>query len=297
MTTTGQHEKRIEYQEERATGGDNRRLSDLVDLWYKFHGQTLKDGKKRYGILHVMCKSLDNPFAASFTTETFARYREKRSHEVSTATVNREHAYLRAVFNELLRLEIIKYKNPLEHMRQFKEKQSLLRFLTGDEIEILLSHCKLSSNRSLLLVVELCLATGARWSEVENLRASHVSNNQVNFIDTKSNRKNRAVPISDQQFNQIKKLEKTGDTRLFRACFEAFRAVIKKSGLELPDGQLTHVLRHSFASHFIMNGRSINVLKEILGHSTIVTTMRYAHLAPEFLNEALLFNPLVKPAV
>ncbi len=59
-------------------------------------------------------------------------------------------------------------------------------------------------------------------------------------------------------------------------------------------GQLTHVLRHTFASHFIMNGGNILVLQRILGHSNLTMTMRYAHLAPEHLQEAKALNPLAR---
>ncbi len=54
-----------------------------------------------------------------------------------------------------------------------------------------------------------------------------------------------------------------------------------------------HVLRHTFASHFMMRGGNILVLQRILGHTDIKVTMRYAHFAPEHLTEALKFNPLV----
>ncbi len=67
---------------------------------------------------------------------------------------------------------------------------------------------------------------------------------------------------------------------------------IKSASIQLPKGQSSHVLRHSFASHFIMKGGNIVVLKDILGHSTIETTMRYAHLAPEHLADAVALNPL-----
>ena len=54
----------------------------------------------------------------------------------------------------------------------------------------------------------------------------------------------------------------------------------------------THVLRHSFASHLMMNSGNIRVLQKILGHSTINMTMRYAHFAPDHLEDAVKLNPL-----
>lgn len=52
------------------------------------------------------------------------------------------------------------------------------------------------------------------------------------------------------------------------------------------------MLRHTFASHFMMNGGEILVLQRIIGHSNIRKTMRYSHSSPEYLEDAVLFNPL-----
>lgn len=64
------------------------------------------------------------------------------------------------------------------------------------------------------------------------------------------------------------------------------------TSIELPTGQLTHVLRHTFASHFMMNGGNILVLQHVLGHTDIKMTMRYAHFAPDHLEDAVRLNPL-----
>ncbi len=66
---------------------------------------------------------------------------------------------------------------------------------------------------------------------------------------------------------------------------------MKKANIDLPKGQRTHVLRHTFASHFMMNGGNILVLQQILGHSTIMMTMQYSHFSPDHLDAAVTLNP------
>lgn len=66
-----------------------------------------------------------------------------------------------------------------------------------------------------------------------------------------------------------------------------FSRVLATTSIKLPIGQATHVLRHTFASHFVMRGGKILVLQKILGHTSLAMTMRYAHLAPEHLQDAL----------
>ena len=60
----------------------------------------------------------------------------------------------------------------------------------------------------------------------------------------------------------------------------------------IPHGQATHILRHTFATHFMMNRGDILVLQRILGHKKIEQTMAYAHFAPEHLIQAVQLNPL-----
>jgi site-specific recombinase XerD len=60
---------------------------------------------------------------------------------------------------------------------------------------------------------------------------------------------------------------------------------------DLPAGERTHVLRHTFASHFMMNGGNILTLQKVLGHSSLEMAMKYAHLAPDFLQEVVERNP------
>ncbi|WP_410174014.1 tyrosine-type recombinase/integrase [Microbulbifer thermotolerans] len=80
--------------------------------------------------------------------------------------------------------------------------------------------------------------------------------------------------------------------KLFSPCTGAFRKAIERAGIELPPGQLTHVCRHTFASHYLMNGGDILTLQKILGHSSLTMTMRYAHFAPDHLSDVPQRSPL-----
>ena len=264
---------------------DKRRLSDLVSMWYQHHGITLKDEKTRINCLNALVVSLDNPIALKFKSSDFTEYRIKKLADgLSPNTLNHHLAYLRSVFNELIRLGEWQHPNPLK-VRSLKVDERELSFLTTDQLKFLLSYLSGDAYK----VTLLCLATGARWSEAETIRAEQIQPYRVTYSGTKSG-KVRVIPITPELYATIKTKE-VG--RLFKSCSGAFRYAVKRSGLELPDGQLTHILRHTFSSHFIMNGGNILTLQKILGHSTLTMTIRYAHLAPEHLQEATRYNPVV----
>jgi integrase len=58
----------------------------------------------------------------------------------------------------------------------------------------------------------------------------------------------------------------------FDSCYSAFRSALKRSGIKTASGQSAHILRHTFASHFIMNKGNILTLQKILGHSSLLVT-------------------------
>ncbi|MEW5250765.1 phage integrase [Microbulbifer sp. 2201CG32-9] len=280
---------------------DRRRLEDLIEEWYKLHGHTLKKGDERRDYLLSLCQLMGNPFARQLTATFYAEFRQKRLRgelkankrhrgPISANTCNHDLTYLRAVFNELIRLGKWKGENPLASIRRLKFDDQELSFLDIEQIKRLLSALKESGSRHALLVATICLATGARWSEAQNLRGEQIRNGRITFSRTK-NGKVRSVPISNTLEREIF-AERPRSGPLFLYCYKAFTRVLDTCRIHLPKGQASHVLRHTFASHFMMRGGNLLALKEILGHADIKMTMRYAHLAPEHLEDAVNKNPL-----
>lgn len=121
-----------------------------------------------------------------------------------------------------------------------------------------------------------------RWGEAQSVTPKSVKNS---ILGSKNN-KLRKLPISKELEVEIK------ENAPFTNSYKTFQRVMKSLNFDLQKGQLTHILRHSFASHFIMNGGDILTLQKTLGHSDLKMTMRYAHLSPEHLKNIVKFNPL-----
>ena len=272
---------------------DNRKLSELIELWYEHHGMFLASPKKRKSVLDRFCKAVKNPIAKNLTQRNFLDYRNKRLGEgLSAKTLNNELGYINALYGYLSRSEQINYQSPLSKVIPIKIKESELCFLLDDQCAELLQKVSESRSKSLMMIVRICLETGCRWDEAQSLVISLVGRERITFTDTKSG-KNRTVPITRKLERDIRKYRPTGVGRLFAKAIKSFYLVLKKCSFELPKGQAAHVLRHTYASHFMMNGGDILTLQRILGHSTITLTMRYAHLSPNHLKGAVKYQPKI----
>lgn len=267
-------------------------LVEFVDRWYELHGRTLRD-EYRYPRTRKIAERIGG-YVKDFTVSKFSRYRFERLNEVSVSTVNHETRYFRALFSEMIRLGHYFSESPMAKIKTFKENQRELEFLDDDQIGNLLNCLAQSKNKYVLIVAKICLSTGARWGEAESLRVSDLIVNDsvcmLRFAETK-NGQVRYVQISRSLASEVLEVGNASGL-LFSSAKYAFRSTVKRFGIELPEQQATHILRHTFASHFMMNGGDILTLQKILGHSDIKLTMRYAHLSPDHLAAVLDLNPL-----
>lgn len=270
--------KRAEGKDWNPSKADNRRLKELVQLWFNAKGVHLKDGERRKRCLDAISDFMGNPIARTVKPSAFLTYRAHKIQEGATKkTMNNHLGYLNAVYNQLNRLGEIDFENPIKNVEMIRMDERELSWLTVEQIRHLLKTIQgFSQNPHVHLLTRICLATGARWGEAENLKPRHLQNGKLTFVNTKSGR-SRSVPVNDQLFKEIQ--DHLTVHSEFSFSLSAFRRSLIKSGIQLPKGQSAHVLRHTFASHFVINGGDILTLQKILGHSTIVMTMRYAHLS------------------
>jgi site-specific recombinase XerD len=247
----------------------------------------ISSGKDTQARLLAAAKAMGSPGVSALTPSLFIDYCANRINQgISPATLNRELQTFKSLFNDLIRSGDIE-NNPFSSVRLIRLQQPIMQFLTIEQLQQLLADLKQSSSDAYLIALT-CLATGARWREAQQLTISDISCYRVHYRYTKS-KKSRSVPISKQLYQQLTDRLKQGS---FHDAYSTISRHLQKLAFNLPSGERTHVLRHTFASYFIMNGGNILTLQKVLGHSSLDMTLRYAHLAPDYFQEVLYKNPL-----
>ncbi len=210
------------------------------------------------------------------TLARIEEYKSQRLEKVTSSTVNRETGCLDHMLNMAIEWEILREK-PFKKIRKMKEPPGRIRYLTLEEIPRLLREC----SARILLIVFTALNTGMRKGEITDLRWRDVDlANRIIHIERAKNRERRDVPINEPLMRMLQLRERQGP-KVFEGVGEfrkSFLGAVKRAGIE--DFRF-HDLRHSFASYLVMQGTSILLVKDLLGHKTLEMTLRYAHLAPD----------------
>ena len=232
--------------------------------------------QKRYGKWWSLL--LGKRLLPEITTEEIARIQAKalKKGNRSPQTMNRYMAFLK-------------------HVLSLAVKDGRLRFLSDGEITRL-REIMTSEDWS---IVQFALETGLRQSEQFKARWEWVNLEQgVLTIPHSKSGRTRHVPLSEGALNILKSSRSWIDSPfLFPSPIKAgqprngddfarriFYDGLKRAGIE---GVTWHTLRHTFASRLVMAGVDIRTVQELMGHSTITMTMRYAHLSPTHLRAAV----------
>ncbi|MRT15294.1 integrase [Buttiauxella gaviniae ATCC 51604] len=267
---------------------DNRSMSTLRDEWWRIRGRVTEHGLSYQGKINRFILLMGDLCAFQINSEVITRYRVERiASGIKASTVNRELYTLCGMFTCLKESGIFSDENPFRGYKRLKTENTGMSFLSTGEITRLLGMLEGDNYR----LATLCLSTGARWGEARSLRREHIIHNRVHFLKTKTGQA-RVVPVSADAVTSIVHGDLPSGLLFPSANYNLFRSILKTAKPDLPRGQASHVLRHTFATHFMINGGNIITLQRILGHARIEQTMAYAHFAPEYLQDAIAFNPL-----
>jgi integrase/recombinase XerD len=201
------------------------------------------------------------------------------------------HGRLRAVYaflHFLFQRDVI-HPAVLKRKLRIKLPDTLPRAIDPEDIKQLLSVLKKPRDRALILIL---LRTGMRIGELLNTKVQDLNFKEqyIEIFEAQKNRVGRVVYLSKDAQAALKKWLKLKNSQtdyLFYGhrgrplCYEAAREVFKKY---LDKAQLSqkpytlHCLRHTFASEMLNAGMSLQSLQDLLGHSCIEMTRRYARL-------------------
>lgn len=265
---------------------DKRKLSELQELWWNLHGKHMDHGRCYYNKINRVIKHIGDVAVCQLDKFKLTIYRSGRLEAgMKASAINRELECLAGMFTKLAESGLYIGENPVHCITMLKRANTEMSYLSNDEIKRLLDRLDGDNKR----IVLLCISTGARWGEAAKLKREHIVHNRVNFLHTKTG-KMRTVPISSEVASFI--LTKDSGLLFSKASYREIREILLAVKPNLPRGQRVHVLRHTFATHFMINGGNIVTLQRILGHASITQTMAYAHFAPDYLKDAIAYNPL-----
>jgi integrase len=173
------------------------------------------------------------------------------------------------------------------------EPQGRLRYLEQEETVRLLEACRASRYPYLFAIVTVALHTGMRQGEILGLTWDRVDFARgVLLLEITKSGKRREVPMSQAVYTVLSTRSGPREGLVFaKADGQAWGRLSTAFATALRRAKITafrfHDLRHTCASWLAMSGRPLLEIKELLGHAEISMTMRYAHLAPGRLREAV----------
>ena len=229
-----------------------------------------------------------NRYLNTIGPELVEKYKAERIKEVSPASVNRELACLKTIFNKAQEWGKIPV-NPIagKRVRKFTENNKKQRVLTQEETAGLMAN----AGGYLKPFLIIALNTGMRRNEILTLKG-----NDVDFLhaeltiraEVSKSKKPRTIPMNRLVADAIREMPRGNRSGLVffnpetgtnvKDIKTSFKTACRNAKIA---GVRIHDLRHTAATRMIEAGVDIMTVKEILGHSSVEITMRYCHPSRE----------------
>jgi integrase len=218
---------------------------------------------------------------------------KRQSDGVKLATIQRELCLLSSAIN-FCKLEFdLSLSNPVAKLG-LGHPEHRVRWITREEAARLLCEAERAKRPHLSVFILLALNTGCRRGELLGLEWDRVDFQHHKILlearHTKTRRR-RTVPLNVAALKALERLcgwqcdmllatpyvfgYERGRIMSFKT---SWRSALRRAGI---DDFRIHDLRHTFASWLVMQGVSIYVVRDLLGHASVTQTEIYAHLAPD----------------
>jgi integrase len=278
-------------------------LSDIDDEYIKYVKETkqLRTSRKRKEQLRTLKAYFQDKILNRITPGDIDDYKSFRLKNVKPATVNRELATLRHIFNLAKRNKKFYGDNPVSIAGLLSEDNHRDRVLTPDEEGRLMS----SSSDHLKPIVATALNTGMRRGEILSPTWNNVDFDNNLFIINASHsksKKTKRIPINSYLKTMLLELKLKNqaasenvflgdDNKPIKDIKTAFKNACRRAKI---DGLRFHDLRHTAGTRMLESNVNIVAISEILGHSSIdITKKRYLHRdnsLREAVEKLVLFN-------
>jgi site-specific recombinase XerD len=160
--------------------------------------------------------------------------------------------------------------------------------MSPEEIRSLIDHIKNVKHRAIIMML---YSTGMRVSEIASLKITDIDSKsmRIKVVEGKG-AKDRFTILSQHVLEELRAYYLTCRPKeyLFNGSkpgrpisTRMVEHVVQNNLIQLglsSKNYTVHTIRHSFATHLVDNGTDLHTVKELLGHSTLQTTMRYMHL-------------------
>lgn len=223
--------------------------------------------------------------------------------DLGARSVARHLVSLRNLFRFLVREGRID-SDPTADIEAPRLDQSLPRYLTADEVDLLLAQPNVSTPLGVRdkAMLELLYATGMRVSELVHVRAADFEMELGIVRCLGKGNKERLIPVGKSALRSVETyllagravlagkrespwlfLNRRGGSLSRVGFWKILGAYGRRAGLAA--GLTPHLVRHSFATHLLERGADLRSIQLMLGHSDISTTQIYTHVLKERLKQ------------
>ena len=269
------------------------RVYDVAKAWLERHVCNLKpSSSKRYECLvrDYIGPKLGRIYADKLTPQMVVRFHDALGNKPRTA--NYCVSTLSSMWGWANKRGLINLENPCLGIQRYDEVKRE-RYLTAPEIKLLAEAFREEEqiNPFAVAAIKILIMTGARLGEILSAKWEWIDGDILKLPDSKTGAKDITLPspvldvlasLPRLEMNPYIIVGKKSGQHMVNLR-KPWMRIVKRAGVE---HVRLHDLRHSFASFAVSSGASLTLIGGQLGHRSIATTQRYAHLSRDPVRQA-----------